>query len=179
MSAVAPDLWTLTWGNPYLEPYDLAAAVDAQAGDADDLDFRTRLLIRESVMALEQCWGRPRMLSWLWQARNHRQIEEIMRAGDPGEVGFPSLPARVIRGRERRWVMPRDPYAVFLECLPSDTNRAFWDMQVLLPELDKQCLTDRLLDTAAPLLAEPQMKKHAQDNWYVLFGEPLPERSPA
>ena len=49
------DLWSLVRGRPQIDPHDLADAVAAQA--AADLDYRTRLLIRDSVEALRGYWG--------------------------------------------------------------------------------------------------------------------------
>ena len=45
------DLWSLVRGRPQIDPRDLADAVVNQAAE-ESLDYRTRLLIRDSVEAL-------------------------------------------------------------------------------------------------------------------------------
>lgn len=52
MAVAKPDLWALTttW-QPQVDPGDLAAAIGRQVVRTD-LEFRTRLLIRDSLVAL-------------------------------------------------------------------------------------------------------------------------------
>ncbi len=79
----------------------LARAVE-QASDADPdaLDYRTRLLIRDSVRALEAHWGRARLQVWLHASPRRLAIERACDPAffdaDPTEVGFPSLERRVV-----------------------------------------------------------------------------------
>ena len=52
------------------------------------------------------------------------------------------------------------------------------DLRVLLPRLDRSTLTRRLLDAALSHLADQTLRRNAERNWYVLFGEPLPYTPP-
>jgi len=270
MSAVT-DLWSLTWGQPHIDADHLAAAIEHEASHPDQLDFRTRLLIRDSVKALEQYWGASRTQHWLEESPNYPAIQSILQA-DLGPAGFPSLKERVMThidpekvleylrtiasrvtsstrltiggsialilarqlsratedidivdeipapirsqhdlladlskrfglqlthfqshylpsGWENRLhslgvfgplqVVLVDTIDIFLSKLFSHRDKDIDDLRALKPQVDLQRLTDRLLDTAAALLAQPALKKYAQDNWYMLYGQPLPERSPA
>src|SRR5437588_4758675 len=55
-----PDLWSLVSGNPSIDPSKLLAAVVRQLRDPLR-DFRTRLLLRDALVALERHWGRQRL----------------------------------------------------------------------------------------------------------------------
>ncbi len=89
-----PDLWSITSGRPHIDPAELAEAVRRQAGERD-LDFRTRLLIRDSVGALQKYWGSARFDAWLQASPARDEIERISRA-DLGPPGFPYLASRVM-----------------------------------------------------------------------------------
>jgi hypothetical protein len=41
-------------------------------------------------------------------------------------------------------------------------------------QLDRHTLTNRLRDTTGTLRADEHLRQAASDNWYILFGEPLP-----
>jgi hypothetical protein len=269
MSATIPDLWTLTWGRPHVDPDALAAALEREVDTTSDLDFRTRLLIRDSVHALGRCWGRAQVDEWLGRLASRQRIEEILRS-DLGPVGFPSLGERVMKsvdpervleylrtlgmrvnqparlaiggsialllaGRLSRptedidvvdevpadirsqhellanlaarfglqlthfqshylpagWenrvhhlgafgslqVVLVDALDIFMSKLFSPRDKDLDDLRMLKGQWDKGRLTERLLDTTAALLAEPGLRKHAESNWYVLYGEPLPTRA--
>jgi len=64
LKASHPSLWKLVWGQPQIDPNDLARAVQKEA-TLDPLDYRTRLLIRDSVDALKDYWGQLRWNNWL------------------------------------------------------------------------------------------------------------------
>ncbi len=89
------DLWTLVRGTPQLDPDDLLSAVENEL-QSDNLDYRSRLLVRESLLALQNRWGS--------KALSNRLSSSILkRANDlltshPGEIGFPTLGDRM---RER------------------------------------------------------------------------------
>jgi hypothetical protein len=92
MSAAVDTLWNLTTGRPQISPVALGAAISACMEDRN-LDFRTRLLIRDSLDALENHWGRQRLDDWLNSISNPK-ISEDVRAWDLGRIGFPSLESR-------------------------------------------------------------------------------------
>lgn len=265
MVARARDLWSLVLNRQYVDPLELADAVGEQARE-QDLDFRTRLLIRDSVTALKKYWGPTRFNAWLEHCPVRRRIEEI-RHEDLGKPGFPFLveqvmeptrpdtirqlfrelgkelqqPARIylggsgalilaeylcrqtqdldvvdelpeeIRKRHRTLddlmkryrlqiahfqshYLPRgwenrvhslepfgrlqvflvDVYDIFLSKLFSHRTKDRDDLRALVPHLDKEVLTHRLRDTTAAWQAAPDLLKHAQDNWQILYGEALP-----
>jgi hypothetical protein len=94
MAVAALDLWTLVRKQPEIDPRDLASAVQQEAG-TDNLDYRTRLLIRDSVEALRNHWGPHRLESWLQRCPVRAQIEVI--ASEAFErPGFPSLEKRLM-----------------------------------------------------------------------------------
>src|SRR5437763_920993 len=88
------DLWSLVLQRHEIDPADLAEAIDEQASQAE-LDFRTRLLIRDSVVALQNYWGQQRLMAWLGGSPARERIESILRQ-DLGDPGFPSLVRRVM-----------------------------------------------------------------------------------
>ena len=94
VSARTPDLWSLVWGKPHVDPSALAEAIDAEAA-RPELDYRTRLLIRDAVDALEDYWGAERCGSWLSRSVAQRRIESI-RGESFDKVGFPSLRERLM-----------------------------------------------------------------------------------
>lgn len=94
MAVAESDLWQLTRAAPQIDPERLATAVEREVAK-QDLDFRTRLLIRDSVDALERHWGPQRLKAWLSRSPASTRIEAIRRE-DLGTAGFPSLAARVM-----------------------------------------------------------------------------------
>jgi hypothetical protein len=89
------DLWGLALsGWPEIDPVDLAAAVEEQAGQ-EGLDYRTRLLIRDSVDALRHHWGVRRVADWLAGSPVGEKIEAITRETFD-EPGFSSLRERLM-----------------------------------------------------------------------------------
>jgi hypothetical protein len=265
MPVRAHDLWSLVWGKPHIDPDDLAAAVEEQA-DEPDLDYRTRLLIRDSVEALRGYWGERRANDWLAGSPARERLQAI--CAEPFErPGFPTIQRRLmektdpavvqqlfrelgsrVRHRLRLAVggsialilpgylerattdidvvdelppeirsqhallddlqkryglllahfqshyLPSgwdqrlhyqdtygdlqvylvDVYDVFLSKLFSIRSKDLDDMRLLLPQLDKDTLARRLKDTTASMLAAEDLRKRAEQNWYILFGEALP-----
>jgi len=88
------DLWSLVRGRPQIDPNDLAEAVVNQAAE-EPLDYRTRLLIRDSVDALKGFWGEQRVQSWLMDCPLQDKIDCICR-NEFDEVGFPSIKKRLM-----------------------------------------------------------------------------------
>lgn len=93
------DLWTLTRCYPWLDPVRLAHAVESAVAAEARLDYRTRLLVRDSVTALERHWGRSRLALWLEESPVGQRIECIRREIFD-EIGFPSLEARIMNGTD-------------------------------------------------------------------------------
>lgn len=94
MVASAPDLWTLARLQPQIDPTDLSAAIVQQV-QCKDLDYRTRLLVRDSIDALRSYWGDSRFGGWIGTCPYRQEIEAICgEAFD--EVGFPSLRKRLM-----------------------------------------------------------------------------------
>src|SRR5262249_40351567 len=67
-----------------------------------------------------------------------------------------------------------DVYDVFLSKLFSIRTRDRDDLRMLAPQLDKETLIRRLKETTTSMLAEASLRQRAADNWYILYGEPLP-----
>jgi len=265
MPVEAHDLWSLVKGRPQIDPDDLAAAIAEQAGQGS-LDYRTRLLIRDSIVALRRFWGDDRLSQWLTASTVKSRIESICRE-EFEKTGFPSIESRLMektdpddirsyltelgqqvhqtvrlnvggsaalmltgllsrrtddidvvnevpeeirtlhrlleqlqkryglhlahfqshflpQGWEKRLhsvgplgrlhVYLVDAYDVFLSKLFSPRIKDRDDLRILAPQLDKEKLVRRLEDTTAAFRAEAHLLKRAQDNWEILYGEPLP-----
>ncbi len=94
MPATTTDLWDLVHGRPQVDPDELAAAAEEQVRRGD-LDFRSRLLVRDSLEALRRHWGEPRFAAWLARSPVREELERIQKE-DLGEPGFPSLARRLM-----------------------------------------------------------------------------------
>ena len=68
----ADQLWELTRHPGQIDALALSVAVE-QAADEDN-DFRTRVLIRDSVRALTDNWGSERTLAWIAASSNRASI---------------------------------------------------------------------------------------------------------
>ena len=93
------ELWSVASGTPHVDAAALARAVEGAVTD-EPSDYRTRLLVRDSLRALEYHWGRERFEQWL---KNSRRRASIELAGDRAslndtdeERGFPTLRRRVM-----------------------------------------------------------------------------------
>jgi hypothetical protein len=100
MTRAVDELWSVAQGTPYIDANALAAAIESAAASEEPLDYRTRLLIRDSLSALQSQWGKNRFERWLFASSVHEKIERARDPryfdSDPAEVGFPSLPYRVM-----------------------------------------------------------------------------------
>lgn len=94
MSLKTHDLWTLTRKRPQIDPHDLAEAVRAEV-HRPELDYRERLLVRDSVEALRLYWGDQRFDAWLTACPERDKIEAIRRE-EFEEIGYPSLRSRIM-----------------------------------------------------------------------------------
>jgi hypothetical protein len=259
------DLWSLVRGRPHVDPAELAEAVQDQVGQ-ELLDYRTRLLVRDSVEALRQHWGPERLQAWLANCSARGRIEAICRE-DFERPGFASLaerlmektdpeavkqflrelgsqvprPSRLRVGgsvalilpgylsrntedihvvdelpaevRSQHQVLDRlrkryglqlahfqshylptgweqrlhslepfgqlqvyllDVHDVFLSKLFSSREKDRDDLRMLVPQLEKDTIVRRLRDTTAPLRADATLLLQAEENWSILYGEPLP-----
>ncbi len=249
-----------------MDPGRLAAAIERQAASGD-LDFRTRLLIRDGVDALTRYWGGDRVNAWLAGCVSAARIKAILQE-DLGEVGFPSLSARLmdatkpdqilqflrelgahvhhearvfvggsaalilaghlhrhtedidvvdelpaevrteyalLEGLARRYglqlahfqshylphgwesrlkslgsfgrlqVFLIDAADIFLSKLFSGREKDRDDLRLLAPQLDKADLVRRLRTDAVRLAGEERLRQAAATNWYIVFGEALPQ----
>lgn len=95
MSLATRDLWDLIAGGSQVDPDGLASAITRQV-ESRDLDFRTRLLIRDGLNALQEYWGRARTDALISSSTCAVDIRES-RSEDLGEPGFPSLCKRVMK----------------------------------------------------------------------------------
>ena len=266
MAVQTLDLWTLTRGRPQIDPNDLADAITAQASEAD-LDYRTRLLIRDGVCALRSYWGENKVSKWLSQIASRQAVLTICQ--EPfEETGFPSLRRRLMEKtkpedikeflrelgtkinrpitviivgsvaliltdylsrnsedidvvdevpkeiRDQHELLEKlhsrfglhvrhfqqhylpsgwhnrlhsiesfghirvflvDPIDVFMSKLTSVREKDLDDLRALKPQLDKSLLIQRLKDSMVSMLASESLRERAQQNWYILFGEDLPQ----
>jgi Nucleotidyltransferase of unknown function (DUF6036) len=102
MAGLATDHRSLMNGRPQMDPGDLAAAVNEQAAD-EPLDYRTRLLLRDSLVALKKYWGADRFTGWLGR-RPARQRLECNCNEEFERPGFTLI--------ERRLMEKTDPEAI-------------------------------------------------------------------
>ena len=267
--AAAEELWSVVRLTPEVDPTRLARAVERTLLSDEDLDYRTRLLIRDSVAALQGHWDQARFEKWVNAIPRQDRLHDARATGeDPDEIAFPSLPRRlmdnvtpeqlrqflrelarhvekptrlVIGGsaslilagqllrhtddidvvdevpaelRARHDVLQSfvdryglriahfqshylndgwegrlhaggvfgnlhvqlvDPYDVFVGKLFSVRSKDLDDLRVLARGLDKETITRRLVDTAAKLRSDPRLAKAAADNWFVVYGQQLPQ----
>jgi hypothetical protein len=257
-------LWSLVLNQSQIDPAELAHAIESQFQE-DDLDFRTRLLVRDSLTALTVRWGKQNIEAWLADSAHRDRIRTIMQS-DLGAPGFPSLRERVMETTKKETVLqflrelgsrvaqsatlfiggsialilrtdlsrrteamdvvdevpapvrteheplnelsrryglqithfqshylPNgwasrlkplgrfgqldastvDEYDVLLSKLFSSCEKDRDDLRLLAPQLSKATLVERLNSACASLLGEPDLRKHAASNWYIVFGETL------
>jgi hypothetical protein len=260
------DLFNLVRKRPQIDPRDLAEAIRGEVHQTS-LDYRTRLLVRDSVEALRLYWGNSRLEQWLSQCPEQDIIRTICN-DEYDKIGFPSLRNRLMEKTEpeailqffthlgkklrqtirveiagsvalilpgylsrhtedidvvgevpkdirddhalvsaletsyglklghvqthyfpagwrdrvhsfdvfdRLQVFLVDVYDVALSKLFSARLKDLEDLRVLKPQVDKDVLTARFRSSAGDFLAAPRLKQLAQDNWQILYGEPLPQ----
>ena len=103
-------LWAVARGSPYVDPNELARAVEEAAGaQFDSLDYRTRLLVRDGLEALRSHWGAARFDAWFAQSPQRDALKRL-RANDtiastPPDEGFPTLAGRLVNPTDRNTVM--------------------------------------------------------------------------
>ena len=89
------DLWGIYYNHQHLDPDALTRAVEDQVRSGD-LDYRTRLLIRQSMDALRAYWGDAAYRRWVVASPVGDVLEKIGRERFDDDVGFPSLRERVM-----------------------------------------------------------------------------------
>jgi Nucleotidyltransferase of unknown function (DUF6036) len=94
MPDLAPDIWSMIHGKPQIDPNDLAAAVEDQA-TADTLDYRTRLLLRDSLNALARYWGAQKFAAWLSGCSSRQRLEDIGKE-EFERPGFTLIESRLV-----------------------------------------------------------------------------------
>lgn len=265
LASAQRDLWSLALDQSQIDPDDLAAAIESEA-QKHQLDFRTRLLIRDSVESLRQFWGPARTSTWLREAQLGDTIQAIAN-GDLGPPGFSLLGRRImpvtrsetivaflrelgislpqpekmiiggaaslilttplsrrtedidvvdelptqIRGQHALLDSLAQRYGIRLAHFQSHYLPTGWelriqtlgrfgqldvwlvdrhdtwlgklfsprekdrdDLRLVAPVLDKTILQQRLGIACGAFLSQPQLRRNASDNWYVVFGEQLP-----
>lgn len=258
------NLWTVTQGRPEVDPTDLANALCDQVLQ-EPLDYRTRLLIRDSLEALRCFWGNERLKRWLDRCPHREKILEICQE-EFERPGFPTLAERLVKktdpadvarflrefgktfrhstqltvggsaalimagrlsrhtnaigivdeippearsqpemleelksrygltlarcqhelpsGWEQRLhslgsfgalqVFTVDPLDIFAGKLFSKRTKDLDDLRMLAREFDKDTIARRVKDTTQALQADPTLRAQAEQNWYIVYGEPLP-----
>ncbi len=95
MSLAIDHLWNLTLPGRQIDPGELAKAL-VELAESEALDFRTKLLIRDSFRALRLHWGEERFVKWISAAPSHERMEQIANS-DLGPPGFWSLEKRIMQ----------------------------------------------------------------------------------
>lgn len=94
MPTLEHDLWSLARSGQPIDATGLASAVEAQAAE-ESPDFRTRLLIRDTLNALSAYWGQDRFTAWLADSPMQERLRRFWHS-DLGPAGFPSLTQRLM-----------------------------------------------------------------------------------
>ena len=89
------DPWELIWGQPYIDADRLSLAMQRELLSKGTMDFRTRLLIRDSVKALESFWGQKRFFKWLKESQVESIVQKILQE-DFGDEGFHNIRSRLV-----------------------------------------------------------------------------------
>lgn len=87
--------WELVWGQPYIDSESLAAAIERDLQQNSDPDFRSRLLVRDAVQALQSYWGKKRFRRWLGACPVGDRIGTILKE-DLGKPGFHRIRSRLV-----------------------------------------------------------------------------------
>jgi len=87
------DLWSIV-RHPYVDADVLADAIVDQIHQGE-LDYRSRLLVRDSLKALEHHWGPHRLSEWLSNSSVEQQLGTILQETFE-RIGFPTLEQRVM-----------------------------------------------------------------------------------
>lgn len=89
-------LWSIALGGQPIDACSLADALEQEAmRPIGELDFRTQLLVRDSLSALSAFWGQPRLREWLAASAGKKVLIQLLET-DLGKPGFPSLTQRIM-----------------------------------------------------------------------------------
>ncbi len=89
------DPWELVWGQPYVDAATLAAAIVQDLRRHPQPDFRTRLLVRDSMRALKVFWGPQQFSRWLQKNDVRHRLQTILQ--EPlGKTGFHAIRRRLV-----------------------------------------------------------------------------------
>ncbi len=267
METLDSPLWSMALGGLPIDAVSLAGAIENEVfQSADELDFRTRLLIRDSLSALDVHWGKEKTSAWLARSTQGAILQTI-REAELGEAGFPSLTHRIMdttkpetvlqflrelalhcpqparleiggaiagilagmlsrhtedidivdevpvslrsqhemlgqladrfglrlthfqshylptgwQNRLRRfdcfgnlevWIL--NPEDLFVGKLFSQRIKDRDDLRAMARQLDKSALENRLRESGAALRSDFRLEKFAAENWYIVYGQPLP-----
>jgi hypothetical protein len=89
-------------GTPQIDPHDLLAAIEAESHEPSH-DFRTRVLIRDSMLALERHWTRER--AWDSLSPSARAVVNRIVNNDLGAPGFPTIGRRMMERTDRDTIL--------------------------------------------------------------------------
>jgi hypothetical protein len=109
MRSVVDELWSVARDSVHVNAEALARALENVAADrAGELDYRTRLLVRDGVAALRAHWGDARFSAWIHHSAQRQHLEVVCQSPPMrmalSDEGFPTL--------ARRLVNPIDPATV-------------------------------------------------------------------
>ncbi len=102
-----PDPWKLVWGQPYIDCETLVHAIEEDLRQQSQPDFRTRLLVRDSAVAIRSYWGTEKFSRWLESSSVGHQIRAILDE-QLGEPGFHAIRRRLVTS-----IHFRDIYQIF------------------------------------------------------------------
>ena len=111
MSDAVEQLWTIAGVLSYVDAQTLAGAIEAAVEDEAVLDYRSHLLVCDSVSALRSLWNGRRFDAWLQRSPQRRRIERTcaiaryQSAVDHDDRGFPSLRRRVVDATKPQTIM--------------------------------------------------------------------------
>ena len=97
-----PDLWSIVRGTPQIDPNDLLAAIESEV-QQEPPDFRTRLLIRDCIRALERRCSKA--IVWdSFSAAAKLVIDRIVVEDLGRAAGFPTLDRRMMERTDRETI---------------------------------------------------------------------------
>lgn len=67
--------WEMVWGQPYIDSDRLLSAIEWELKHNQQPDFRTRLLIKDAVHALQSFRGPERFERWLLDSAVKEKID--------------------------------------------------------------------------------------------------------